>query len=158
MGAVLAALNQSAGAALDGANELREEVQRLLATLELIENLQTQLRELKMQTLLLETLLSLKGSGRQGKLDDRIEQQSADVQHLTRAIGFALKNAAYPFTDGKAKQLMKYVLKNALAEESPLGNFDRGNDTVEMLAQVQRRALVRLTTITEQLEKVMGFR
>lgn len=156
LSAVLAALHH-AGDKLPDAAALKQEVQLLLATLEVIENAQIQLRELKLQTLLLETLLSLRSSGRNTKLNDHIETQAEDVQHFTRAIGFALKNAPYPFADRKSDQLMKYVLQNALTEESAEGIFDRGRDTVEVLAQVQRRALVRLITIADQVEKSMGF-
>ncbi|NIP52329.1 MAG: hypothetical protein GWO08_09710, partial [Gammaproteobacteria bacterium] len=50
----------------------------------------------------------------------------------------------------------KYVLQNALMEDTPQGDFDRGKDTVDTLAQVQRRALVRLIVIAGQLEKTLG--
>ncbi len=156
LAAILATLNQREGMTLPNAQSLKQEVQMLVSTLEMIENVHTQLRELKLQTLLLETLLSQRTPGRNSKLDDRIDQLAADVQHLTRAIGFALKNAPYPFADRKAKQLMKYVLQNALMEDTPQGDFDRGKDTVDTLAQVQRRALVRLIVIAGQLEKTLG--
>lgn len=151
---VLAALNQNEVSA----PELNQEVQPLLTTLEHIEGAHTQLRDLKMQNLLFETLLSQHTSSRNSKLDDRIEQQSADVRHLTRAIGFTLKNTPYPFADGKARLLMSYVLRNSLEEETPQGDFDRAYDTVEILAQVQRRALARLIVISEQVEKALGLR
>lgn len=158
LSAVLAALNQGEAATLPATMGLKQEAQVLLATLELIDGVQTQLSELQIQTLLLETLLSQRTTGQNTKLNERIEQYAADAQHLTRAISFTLKNAPYPFADGKAKLLLKYVLQDALSEESAQGNLDRGNDTVAVLAQVQRRALIRLIAISGQVEEALGFR
>lgn len=158
MGAVLAALTHAEDKLLDGASTLRQEVHLLVSMLERIENVDAQLRELKLQTILLETLLSYRSVRRRQKLENRIEQHSSDVKHLVAAVGLALKSAPYPFADRKAKQLMVYVLQDALTDDTPQGHFDRGNDTVERLALVQRRALVRLVEITEQVEGAMGLR
>lgn len=144
-------------AAIGGNSPLKQETQLLLSTLELIENVHAQLRELKLHTLLLETLLSLQTNSRQQKLDDSIEQHAADVQRLARAIGFSLKSAPYPFSDRKADKLMTFVQQNTLTEASPRGDFDRGNDIVEKLSLVHRRALARLIEIAVKVEKGLGF-
>ena len=158
LGAVLAALIQAEGPAVESISGLRQEVHLLVSMLERIENVHAQLRELKVQTILLETLLSYRTVTRRQKLDSRIEQHAADVKHLVTAIGVALKSAPYPFSDRKATQLMRYVLHDALTEDTPQGDFDRGNDAVEKLALVQRRALVRLVEIAQKVETAMGFR
>lgn len=157
LGAVLAALTQAEGTVVDSASALRQEVHLLVSMLERIENVHVQLRELKLQTILLETLLSYRSVARRPRLDSQIEQHAADVRHLVSAIGVALKSAPYPFADRKAKQLMVYVLQDALDEQTPQGGFDRGNDTVERIAQVQRRALVRLAEIADQVGEEVGF-
>jgi hypothetical protein len=110
-----------------------------------------------LHTVLLENLLSYSTVKRQQKLGDRIEQHADDCRHLITAIGVALKSAHYPFANGETQPLMAYVLQESLQDETPQGDFDRGNDTVTRLALVQRRAVVQLAGIATQVEQALGL-
>lgn len=136
---------------------LRQESQILISLLERIDTVHEQLRELKLHTLLLETLLSYSTLGKKQKLEDHIEQYTSDCEHMVTSIGVALKSAPYPYSDSKQKKLMRYVLEDALRDESPQGSFDRGYDTIKRLARVQQRAIVRLAMIGEQVAKIQGL-
>jgi len=156
LGAALAVLNKGDGLP-PAITALQSEAHLLVSVLERIDHVHEQLRQLGLHTVLLETLLSYRTVKKQQKLDDRIEQHAADCKHLLTAIGVALKSAPVPFANGKSKQLMGYVLQDTLTEETPQGDFDRGNDVVKRLALVQRRAIVRLVEIAEQVEKALGL-
>jgi len=152
LGAALAILDQSEQLP-QGLAALKPEARLLVSVLERIDNVHDQLRELWLSTIMLETLLSYQPLKKRPKLNDRIEQRSADNKHLVTAIGVALKSAVYPFANGEAVPLMRYVLQESDTDETPRANFDRGSDTVKRLALVQRRAIVRLVDIAVQVEK-----
>ncbi|HEX9803939.1 MAG TPA: hypothetical protein VGB35_11815 [Gammaproteobacteria bacterium] len=158
LGAALAAAVQAEESAQREGSGLVQKVHQMVSLLERIEHLHAQLQELKVQNILLETLLSYRTVSRKQPVDARLEQRAADVDHLVSAIGVAVKSANYPFTDRKATPLIDYVLENALDDETPQGSFERGHDTVERIALVQRRALVQLIEIAEQAEQALGLR
>jgi len=156
LGAALAILDQSEELP-QALAALKAEARLLVSVLERIDNIHEQLRELWLNSILLETLLSYQPLKKRPKLNDRIEQHAADSHHLVTAIGVALKSAVYPFANGEAMPLMRYVLQETDTDETPRGNFERGNDTVKRLALVQRRAIVRLVDIAVQVEKALDL-
>lgn len=134
-------------------DKLSGEAQRLLEVFERIEAVLPQLRALKLHTHLLQTLLSYQGTHRQARLDDRIDEQAADIrQHLT-SIRVALKDVANPYPAPRGgKMLMDYLLLESYTEATPAGDFDRGHDVVQRLGFLRRRLLARLVAIAGQVE------
>jgi hypothetical protein len=151
----LALLATPQAARVNNARALEDEVSTHLEVLERIEQSGVQLRNLRLHTTLLQTLLSYDGSAG-GKLKDRIQEQVTDVQQLLAGLGATLKTTPYPF--GKAHDnLMAFALRNAYTDAEPSGDFDRGNDVVEQITLIQRQLLARLCAIALHLEKTQGL-
>lgn len=129
--------------------ERDQELWVLLETLERIEQVGQPLRELEIQCLLLEILLSYQGEILNKRIRSRIEQRASDVRGLLTAIGLSLKIAAYPFKDSKKLRLMAYLLEEAMVDKSPEGEMDRGMDVLLRLPLVQKRVLVRLFELAD---------
>lgn len=138
----------------DDAARLLREASFLIGVYDRIETVLPQLRALKLHTALLQLLLSYRSGRKQPKLNDRIAEQAADIrQHLT-GIRVALKDVANPYPAPRGgKQLMNYLLLESYTEETPTGDFDRGNDVVERLTLMQKRILARLIAIAREVEK-----
>jgi hypothetical protein len=153
----LALLNAPEAEKINNASALHKEVTALSKVLERIEQSIPQLRNLRLHTTLLSTLLSYNGAER-GKLHDRIQEQAGDIQQLLAGLGANLKTTPYPFdNDNSHKNLMAFALRHAHTDEGAAGEFDRGNDVVEQIIKVQRHILGRLCAIALHVEKELGL-
>lgn len=133
---------------------LFREAAGLIEVYDRIDSVQPTLRELQQHTSLLQVLLSYRGEKHQAKLSDRIDEQASDIRQAMTSIRVALKDTAtpYPPEHGSAA-LMDDLLREAYREETPEGDFDRGNDVLQRLTALQKRILSRLVTIATQVEK-----
>lgn len=140
--------------AVTDAEQLTREVNFLIGVYDRIETVLPQLRSLKLHTELLETLLSYRSGQKQPKLNDRIDEQAADIRQLLTSIRVALKDIANPYPARRGgKQLMNYLLMESYTEETPTGDVDRGKDVVLRLGLMQKRILGRLISIAMEVEK-----
>ena len=149
----LALLATPQGATITNAAALQKELKQLCEMLERIEQSQPQLRALRLHTILLQTLLSY-DNGEHGKLRERIQEQSKEVQNLLTGLGARLKTTPCIFSKAH-DNLMSFALHNAYTDESPSGDFDRGNDVVAQILKVERHALARLCAIALHVEKAL---
>jgi len=140
--------------ALADADKLLREATFLIGVYDRIETVLPQLRSLKLHTALLQTLLSYRSGRKQVKLNDRINEQAADIRQLLTSIRVALKDVANPYPAPRGgKKLMNFLLLEAYTEETPEGDVDRGNDVVQRLTLMQKRILGRLIAIAREAEK-----
>jgi hypothetical protein len=155
LAASLALLNTPQAGVVNNANALHDEVNSLIEALERVEQSGVQLRNLRLHTTLLLTLLSFDG-GHHGKLHDRIQEQAGEIRQQLTGLGATLKTTPYPF--GTAHDnLMAFALSNAYPDEGPGGDFDRGNEVVEQLIRIERQILARLCAIALHVEKTLGL-
>ncbi len=130
------------------------EIVMLLTVYSRIEAVLPKLRELKLYASLLNILLSYQHSDRASPLKDRIEEEAADIHQLVVSIKLALKDVPNPFPAPRGgKALVDYLLLEAFSEETPEGEFDRGNDIANRLALVQKKILARLIEIAAEAEQ-----
>lgn len=130
------------------------EIVMLLTVYSRIETVLPKLRELKLFTSLLNILLSYQNSDRASALRDRIDEEAADIRQLLASIKLALKDVPNPFPAPRGgKVLTDYLLLEAFSEETPEGDFDRGNDIVNRLALIQKKILARLIEFAAEAEQ-----
>lgn len=140
-----------------GAARLQREANALLHTSELLERLYPQLRELRLQTVVLESVIN-HGAGRDKQaLRDVTAELSDDVGRLLTGIGAALKQVPHPFAGGGVHDLRRWVGQGLPDEETPAAHLDRAVETVRRLALLQRLILGQLTHITAWLEQSAGL-
>jgi hypothetical protein len=133
------------------------EIVMLLTVYSRIEAVLPSLRELKLFTSMLHILLSYLNGDRASSLKDRVDEEAADIRQLVASIKLALKDVPNPFPAQRGgKELMKYLLLEAFKEETPEGDFDRGNDIVNRLALVQKKILARLIEIAAEAEQSLS--
>lgn len=140
---------------VDEAEKLFREANFLIGVYDRIETVLPQLRSLRLHTALLQLLLSYRSGRKQPRLHDRIQEQAADIRQQLTGIRVALKDVANPYPAPRGgKKLMNYLLLESYTEETPTGDFDRGNDVVERLSLMQTRILARLIGIAQQAERL----
>jgi len=124
-----------------------------------IEHIYPQLRDLRLQTLLLESLLSHDSPRARHKLRDAITEKTDDINRTLRGIEVTLRSVPFPFpTPEKYRNLMQWALRNALPEGGATAALDRGTDVVQNLALLQRLIVGRLCTIALQVEKAFDLK
>lgn len=124
-----------------------------------IEHIYPQLRELRLHTLLLESLLSHDSPRAKRKLRDLITEKTDDVNRTLQGIEVTLRRVAFPFPSKRPyHNLMDWVLRNALPEGGATAALDRGTDTVQNLALLQRLIVGRLCAIALQVEKAFNLK
>lgn len=130
------------------------EIVMLLTVCSRVEAVLPKLRELKLVTSLLNILLSYQNSDQASALKDRIDEEAADIRQLIVSIKLALKDVPNPFPAPRGgKVLMDYLLMDAYSEETPEGDFDRGNDIVNRLTLIRKKTLARLIEIAAEAEQ-----
>ena len=133
---------------------LFREAAGLIEVYDRIDAVQPTLRELQQHTSLLQVLLSYRGEKHQAKLSDRIDEQASDIRQALTSIRVAFKDVANPYPPKHGSPLlMDCLLRDAYTEETPEGDFDRGNDVLQHLTALQKRILSRLITLATQVEK-----
>lgn len=124
-----------------------------------IEHIYPELRNLRLQTLLLESLLSHDSPRAKRKLRDLITEKSDDINRTLKGIEVTLRNVPFPFpSQQKYRNLMQWVLRNAQPEGNAAAALDRGTDAVQNLALLQRLVVGRLCAIALQVEKAFGLK
>ncbi len=124
-----------------------------------IEHIYPQLRNLRLQTLLLESLLSHDSPRAKRKLRDLITEKSDDINRTLKGIDVALRSVPFPFpSQQKYRNLMQWVLRNAQPGSSPAAALDRGTDAVQNLRLIQRLIVGRLCAIALQVEKAFNLK
>lgn len=124
-----------------------------------IEHIYPQLRNLRLQTLLLESLLSHDSPRAKRKLRDLIGEKSDDINRTLKGIEVTLRNVPFPFpSQQKYRNLMQWVLRNAQPEGNPAAALDRGTDAMQNLALIQRLVVGRLCAIALQVEKAFDLK
>ena len=138
------------------AARLQREAQALLHTNELLERLYPQLRELRLQTVVLESVVN-HGAGRdKAALRDVTAELSDDVGRLLTGIGAALKQVPYPFAGG-SRDLRRWVNQGLPEDETPSARLDQAVETLRRLALLQRLIVGQLAHITNWLEHSTGL-
>lgn len=124
-----------------------------------IEHVYPQLRELRLHTLLLESLLSHDSPRAKRKLRDLIIEKTDDINRTLQSIEVILRSVPFPFpTQHKYRNVMQWVLRNALPEGGASAAVDRGIDTMQNLALLQRLVVGRLCAIALQVEKAFDLK
>lgn len=124
-----------------------------------IEHIYPELRNLRLQTLLLESLLSHDSPRAKRKLRDLITEKTDDINRTLQGIEVALRSVPFPFpSQKKYRNLMHWVLRNAQPEGGSAAALDRGTDAVQNLALIQRLVVGRLCAIALQVEKAFGLK
>lgn len=142
---------------VENGEQLLREARQLVAVNDRIDAAHSALRELQLHTRLLQVLLSYRRDHKQARLDDRVAEQTSDINQRLTTIGVALKEVATPFSAPLGgEKLMDYLLLEAYQDETPEGDFDRGNDVVERLSRLQKRLLARLIELAQQTEQTLA--
>ncbi len=157
LAASLALLNTPQGGKVGNAAALQQEVKKLSAVLAGIEKSAEQLRTLQLQNALLQPLLSFDSGNSSRKHHRRMRDLAGTIRQLVSELGSSLKALPYPFANGTPQDLGSYALRNAYQDASPAGEYDRGNDMVEQVAQVETQALARLCAIALHVEKALAL-
>lgn len=124
-----------------------------------IEHVYPQLRTLRHHVLLLESLLIQDSARGRRKLHDLIVEKTDDVNRAIKSIELALRSVAFPFaTQPKYRNVMHWALRNALPAGGPEAALDRGLDTLQNLALLQRIVVGRLCAISQQVETAIGLK
>ncbi len=142
-----------------GAQRMYNDVKILVSIYGKVEAVYPQLRNLRLQVLLLESLLSYDSSRAKRKLRDLITEKSDDIDRLLRSIDVSLRQARFPFAAKQHyKNLMHWVLSNSLPGDSVTALFDRGTDGMRNLALVQRLIVGHLCNVSLQVEKAFALK
>lgn len=124
-----------------------------------IEHVFPQLRALRLQTLLLESLLSHDSPRAKRKLRDLIIEKTDDINRTLKGIEVGLRSVPFPFpSKQKYRNVMDWALRNALPEGGASAALDRGADAVQNLALLQRLVVGRLCAIALQVEKAFNLK
>lgn len=141
------------------ADQLALEVQQVLAVYEKIETNYAKLRELRLQVILLESLLSFEALKSTAKLRDRIGELVDDCRRSLAAFAVFYKSTPFPLqSEEHYLNLLDWVQAQSATGEIPSAEFDRANDMVRRLALMQRLITGRLVTIALHVESVMGLK
>lgn len=133
--------------------ERYREADKLIRLYDRLDAVLPSVRELKLHVATLQVLLSYRSGKKQPKLADRIEEQTSDVRQLLTSIRASLKDVDNPYpTPHGGQKLMDYLLLESYTEDTPDGDFDRGNDVFQRLTFLQKRILARLIAIAEGSE------
>jgi hypothetical protein len=129
------------------------EAEKLIRLYDRIDAVLPTVRELKLHVATLQVLLSYRRNKKQPKLADRIEEKTSDIRQRLTSIRAALKEVDNPYpTPQGGQKLMDYLLQESYTEDTPDGDFDRGNDVFQRLTFLQKRILARLIAIAEESE------
>ncbi|GAB4295546.1 MAG: hypothetical protein Kow0096_12470 [Thiohalomonadaceae bacterium] len=161
LAATLALLTLPEGQAhIDNGAQLHAEAEALVVKAGArIEHVYPHLRELRLHTLLLESLLSHDSPRAKRKLRDLIVEKTDDVNRTLQNIEVMLRSVPFPFpTPHKYRNVMHWVLRNALPEGGASAALDRGIDTFQNLALLQRLVVGRLCAIALQVEKAFDLK
>lgn len=124
-----------------------------------IEHVFPQLRALRLQTLLLESLLSHDSPRAKRKLRDLIVEKTDDINRTLKGIEVSLRSVPFPLpSKQKYRNVMDWALRNALPEGGASAALDRGTDAVQNLALLQRLVVGRLCAIALQVEKAFDLK
>jgi hypothetical protein len=141
------------------ADKLYQEITQLLATHEKIETNYPKLRELRMNVILLESLLSYEAMKSSPKLRDRISELCDDISRVLAAFAVFYKSVPYPLrTEEHYLNLLDWVQAQSSGGEGPAADYDRGNDVVRRMDMMQRLIMGRLVTIALHVESVLGLK
>lgn len=152
--AALNVLESSEGVALlANGEQLNGEAKGLLKVLDRVEHQYGNLRALRLQTLLLEGLLSHQSSRKNQELQDRVVELVSDIRQALTGFKVAFKELRYPFSD-KREKLLAWLLAESATGDDPHADFDRGNDVVKKTAVMQKMILARLVEIVGELEHI----
>lgn len=136
-----------------------QEAQRLLIVHERIEASYAKLRDLRLQVILLESLLSYQALKPSARLNDRVNELADDVRRILTGFGVTYKQTPYPFeTEERYANLLDWLLAQSATGEGPSTDFDRCNDTVQRMALMQRLIVGRLATLALQVESLLGLK
>lgn len=141
------------------ADKLYQEITQLLAAHEKIETNYPKLRELRMNVILLESLLSYESMKSSPKLRDRIRELCDDISRVLSAFAVFYKSVPFPLrTEEHYLNLLDWVQAQSSGGEGPAADYDRGNDVVRRMGMMQRLIMGRLVTIALHVESVLGLK
>jgi hypothetical protein len=141
------------------ADKLYQEITQLLAAHEKIETNYPKLRELRMNVILLESLLSYEAMKTSPKLRDRIRELCDDISSVLAAFAVFYKSVPFPLrTEEHYLNLLDWVQAQSSGGEGPAADYDRGNDVVRRMGMMQRLIMGRLVTIALHVESVLGLK
>lgn len=90
---------------------------------------------------------------------DLIVEKTDDVNRTLQNIEVILRSVPFPFpSPHKYRNVMHWVLRNALPEGGSGAALDRGIDTFQNLALLQRLVVGRLCAIALQVEKAFDLK
>lgn len=160
LAAALALLRSSdATLQLPDGTALQGEVAKLLELSEKIEGVYPQLHNLRLATLLLESLLSDDSPRTRRRLRDLIIEKCDDIHRLLQGLDVTLRQAQFPFRTRQGyRNLMHWALFTSLPGDDAAALFDRGTDAVRNLLLLQRFIVGRLSAIALQVEKAYGLK
>lgn len=135
------------------AGAIFKEAERLIGIYGRIESTLAQRHELKQHTAILQLLLNNPRRKKQN-IQDLIEENSSDIRQKLITIRASLKGIDNPYpTQRGGKKVMDYLLLEAYTDDSPEGDYDRGNDVVHKLEFLQKRILAQLIAIAQKAIK-----
>jgi hypothetical protein len=141
------------------ADKLSQEISQLLAAHEKIESNYPKLRELRMNVILLESLLSYEAMKSSPRLRDRIRELCDDISRVLAAFAVFYKSVPFPLrTEEHYLNLLDWVQAQSSAGEGAAADYDRGNDVVRRMGMMQRLIMGRLVTIALHVESVLGLK
>lgn len=154
----LAALHVAAVQAdWEAAAGLAAQADLLLETAGRIEQVYPHLQELRLSSILLASLLSHDSRHARGKLRYLLQEKGKEVSRAVQNIELLLREVPQPFVTGKNTGVMTWALRDAMPENGHASTLDRGMDTWQNLAQLQRLLLGQLCSIAVRTEQQLGW-